>query len=226
MPRTRRFLPENSAVHIMCRGNNKQNVFNSDKDKMKYYLFLCKFKEENKITIFHYSLMPNHIHLIIWVKGESSVSKFMKQVNLTYFTYYKETYNYCGHLWQGRFKSNIIDSDTYLLQCGKYIELNPVRAGLVIFPEEYKFSSYNYYSKGKADLLITPSPIYLNLHNSEKIRREKYIDFVVDKELHQKLLKQNIIGSDNFIKTMEDSYGIKNTKKNRGRPKSENMDEK
>lgn len=141
MPRVRRFIPVDSALHIMCRGNNKQNIFNNDSDKLYYWRLLDGLKDENKINIFHYCIMNNHVHLIVWVSCASKLSKFMKQVNLSYFNYYKKLYGYWGHIWQGRYKSNIIETDSYLLHCGKYIELNPVRAGIVTQPCEYAFSS-------------------------------------------------------------------------------------
>ncbi len=183
MSRTKRSIPINAAMHIVCRGNNKQNIFIGEGDKLRYYSLLKTFKEENKLSIFHYCLMNNHAHLIVWLNEKSKVSRFMKQVNLTYFNYFNKIYNYVGHLWQGRFKSNIIDDDSYLLQCGKYIELNPVRAGLVYHPQDYAFSSYNYYANGKPDSLITNNPVYTGLSDSEEQRRNLYVKFVVDDKL-------------------------------------------
>lgn len=202
-------------MHIISRGNNKQDVFHSEKDKAHYYSLIRNFKKENEIVIFHYCLMSNHIHLIVWLDEQSRVSRFMKQVNLCYFNYYQETYGYSGHLWQDRFKSNIIDTDAYLLQCGKYIELNPVRAGIVNLPEEYRFSSYNHYAKGLYDPIITDSPTYLGSSDSIEKRRKQYIEFVVDSSIinSEKLARCAFIGSETFIKKLEEYYEIKNTKK-------------
>lgn len=183
MSRTKRTIPINAAMHIVCRGNNKQNIFNGEGDKLRYYSLLKTFKDENKLCIFHYCLMNNHAHLIVWLDEESKVSRFMKQVNLTYFNYFNKIYSYVGHLWQGRFKSSIIDNDPYLLQCGKYIELNPVRAGLVYYPQDYAFSSYNHYANGKPDSLITDNPVYNGLSDSEEKRKSQYVEFVVDDQL-------------------------------------------
>ncbi|MCM8779986.1 MAG: transposase [Candidatus Omnitrophica bacterium] len=188
MPRVGRVIPVNAAAHIMCRGNNKQVIFHSDKDKLQYYLFLNKFKDENKIAVFHYCLMNSHIHLIVFASAETRLSRFMKQVNLSYFSYYSRKYGYVGHLWQGRFKSKIIERDEYLLQCGKYIELNPVRAGMVNFPQEYKFSSYNYYSIGAYDPLITPNPAYLGLSDFQQSRRKQYLEFILDSSIIKTIL--------------------------------------
>jgi len=221
MPRTKRLIPVNLAMHIISKGNNSQNLFHQDKDKIHYYSLLCNLKEENKITIFHYCLMNNHIHLIAWLDDQSRLSRFMKQVNLCYFNYYKKTYGYSGHLWQDRFKSNIIDTDSYLLQCGKYIELNPARAGIVNLPEEYRFSSYVHYAKGVYDSSITDSPTYLGLSDSVEKRRKEYIKFVVDSSIinSKKLIRHLFIGSETFIKKLERYYGIKNLRLAQGRPR-------
>lgn len=221
MPRIRRLIPIKAAMHVMCRGNNKQDIFNVDRDKSYYYSLLRELKKEDKITIFHYCLMNNHLHLVVWLEAESRLSRFMKQVNLTYFNYYNKKYGYSGHLWQDRFKSNIVDTDSYLLQCGKYIELNPVRAGLVGLPEEYRFSSYNHYTKGKYDVIITDSPVYLGLSDSTGARRKQYSEFVVNDELMntKRLAKQAFIGSQAFIAKLEEYYGLRNQKFNIGRPR-------
>jgi putative transposase len=144
----------------------------------------------------------------------------MKQINLIYFHYYKKLYGYFGHFWQDRFKSSIIEREAYLLQCGKYIELNPVRAGIVSNPGSYPFSSYNFYAKGKPDALISPSPAYLGLSDSTATRQKQYIDFMVDNTIINSgiLEKRQYIGSEEFVKRLEEYYHIKNRTKERGRP--------
>lgn len=182
---------------------------------------MLELKQENNITVFHYCLMDNHPHLIVWLNDKSRLSKFMKQLSLSYYTYYKKSYGYSGHLWQGRFKSNIIDTDSYLLHCGKYIELNPVRARMVSLPQDYLFSSYNFYAYGKPDSFLTPNPAYLALSDSPEARRKQYIDFVVDSSIinAEKLRKHQFIGTYHFISKSELLYGVKNELFERGRPK-------
>jgi putative transposase len=167
--------------------------------------------------------MNNHVHLIVWVSYASKLSKFMKQVNLSYFNYYKKLYGYWGHIWQGRYKSNIIETDSYLLHCGKYIELNPVRAGIVSQPHEYAFSSYKHYSLGYPDALISDSPVFLGLADNSPERREQYIAFVVDSGIinTDSLAKQAFIGSKDFIRKLRQYYGIKETNSKGGRPRKE-----
>lgn len=221
MPRSRRLIPVDSALHITARGNNRQNIFNQDEDKSYYRYLLKNLKDENNISIFHYCIMTNHIHLIVWVKPESTLSRFIKQLNLSYFVYFKRTYSYCGHLWQGRFKSNIIDTDSYLLQCGKYIELNPVRAQIVDLPGPYSFSSYRFYAYGTPDPLVTASPAYLALSSQPEERRKSYIKFVVDSSIinADTFTRLQFIGSEFFTQRLHDYYGIRNENRKRGRPK-------
>lgn len=221
MPRIGRLIPVDAAMHIICRGNNKQNIFHGEKDKLYYLSLLRKLKEENNINIFHYCLLNNHLHLILWLNAQSNLSKFMKQVNLSYFNYFKKNHGYFGHFWQDRFKSNIIEKDTYLLQCGKYIELNPVRAGIVSSPEEYKFSSYNYYARGFYSSILTPNPVFLELSNSQERRRQLYVEFVEDTSSisTKRITTQLFIGSEEFIKRMQRSFQIANMRKKRGRPR-------
>lgn len=173
MPRAKRIIPYDAALHVISRGNNRNKTFHSDNDKLRYYTLLRGLKDENKVDILHYCLMDNHAHLILYLNPGNTVSKFMKQVNLTYFHYYRKTYGYFGHFWQDRFKSNIIEMDSYLLQCGKYIELNPVRAGIVDHPADYAFSSYKFYADGKVDTLISPSPAYLGLSDLVVLRQRQ-----------------------------------------------------
>jgi len=221
MPRIKRLIPVDSAVHIICRGNNRQNIFHNDSDKLYYWRLPKALKDENRIDIFHYCIMDNHVHLIVWITYASKLSKFMKQLNLSYFNYYKKLYGYWGHVWQGRYKSNIVDTDSYLLHCGKYIELNPVRAGIISFPHEYAFSSYRHYALGYSDALISDSPVYLGLAEDDLKRRKQYIAFVVDSDIINKdrLAKQAFIGSEEFIRRLRQYYGIKEANSKGGRPK-------
>ncbi len=220
MPRTKRIVPPNAALHIISRGNNRNNIFHSDNDKLRYYTLLCQLKDENKIDILHYCLMNNHVHIIQKVWPDSTLPKFMKQVNLTYFHYYSKKYGYSGHLWQDRFRSNIIAMDPYLLQCGKYVELNPVRAGITTHPSQCNFSSYNYYAQNKPDSLITPSPVFLGLSDTITSRQKQYADFVVDKGIvnSQVLEKKRCIGDHDFINRLQQKYKIINKREARGRP--------
>jgi len=131
MPRIFRILPDEGVMHLLTRGNNRQQIFKDDVDYKAYLYFLQRYKQENSIIVYHYCLVPNHVHLIVALNSKSNLSRFMKQLNLSYFQHFSKRYSHCGHLWQGRFKSLIISEDGYLITCGRYIESNPVKAQLV-----------------------------------------------------------------------------------------------
>jgi len=221
MPRSARPIPEEGCLHIMCRGNNRQYIFLCGDDFQYYYELLHDLKEENRIAIYHYCLMSNHIHIIAGVGEESSLSRYMKQVNLGYYYYYKRQHDYCGHLWQGRYKSCIIETDIYLLQCGKYIELNPVRAGMVELPEQYGHSSYGYYSAGRRDRLVTENPLYTRLGPTGKQRQLAYRDFVLSDDIKKRLGMEKFVGTREFIGKHETQFCTKNTRLRRGRPRKD-----
>ncbi len=183
MPRQARKIPEVGSLHVICRGNNQRKIFRYERDKKRYYLHLKDFRYEDKVDIYHYCLMTNHLHLIVGLNQKSNLSRFMKRTNLKYVHYYKRKYTYCGHLWQGRFISKIIDNEAYLIQCGKYIELNPVSAGIVDSPQDYKYSSYNYYAFGKDDALVTKNPLYGDLDIQQKARQDAYRAMVVQENV-------------------------------------------
>jgi len=222
MPQIFRVLPEEGILHILTRGNNRQKVFHSDKDYQAYLDFLRRYREDNKIVIYHYCLMPNHIHLIIKITPKSNLAKFMKQLNLAYMYHYKKRYNYNGHLWQGRYKSLLISKDEYLITCARYIELNPVRAKITKDPEDYKYSSYNAYAYGKKDDMINCDPIYDELGKTEKEKQQNY-----RKDIKEELERINInlntrfIGSVGFIAEMENKFQVSNVRLERGRPKKD-----
>lgn len=211
-------------MHITCRGNNKQKLFDEITDKFCYCSLVKRLKDENKINIFHYCLMDNHVHFIIWLDDKSRLSRFIKQLNLSYYAYYSKKYSYEGSLWWSRFRSNIIDTDAYLLQCGKYVELNPVKAGITELPQYYHFSSYRYYAEGQYDALITPNPLYLALSENKDERRRLYVEFVIDSSIicRESLIKRLFIGSEKFVSKMNDLYQISKPQLKRGRPRRKN----
>ena len=160
MPRIARIAPRDQIFHILTRGNNRQDVFRDEIDYQKYLEILERYKEKYQFKIYHYVLMKNHVHLVLEPQGEGgSLAEIMKGINLSYAQHYKRKYDHIGHFWQDRFKSILISRDQYLLACGSYVELNPVRAGIVKDPRDYRWSSYRAYAYGKKDSLIDKHPI-------------------------------------------------------------------
>ncbi len=169
-----------SYYHIMTRGNNRNTVFRSD-DNYQYYLeLIARYKTVHPFDLYHYSLMPNHVHMLVKTNKASDFSTFMKKLNLAYFHHYRKSYNWVGHFWQGRFKSQSVGKDEYFIQCGKYIELNSVRARLVEDPGDYSYSSYKYYVKGAHDPLLTEDLLYESLGQNIKVRQMAYQELVVN----------------------------------------------
>ena len=151
MPRTARFLPDNVCYHIIARGNQRQKIFINVSDYNYYVRLLKKYKTKFNIAIYGFCLMPNHVHFIVQPGESNCLSHFMKGLNQTYAQYFNERYQKCGHLWQERFKSIIIDKENYLFDCIKYVEFNPVRAELAKSPSAYHWSSYQNRVLGKKD---------------------------------------------------------------------------
>ncbi len=225
MARRARIISFDFPMHVMNRGNNRQRLFTNEKEKSYFRYLLSKKMAQAGVHILHYCLMNNHIHLIVMLEPFADLSKFLKQVFLAYYSFYRIKHEYSGHLFQGRFKNIVIDTRSYLLQCGKYIELNPVRAKIVRHPSEYEHSSYDYYAEGRHDPLITRDPTFDLLGDSEEERRAAYRALVIDPKLvdSEKLRSHLYLGSEAFIETMEKRFGIKNVALRRGRPLKSKM---
>lgn len=131
--------------------------------------------------------MSNHVHLLAGITEDSGLSRFMKRLNIKYSNYYRKKRTYVGHLWQDRFQSKVIENDGYFIQCGKYIELNPVRAGLVKSPEEYRFSSFAHYGLGFEDKLIDDDPLYIDLGRTEAERQIGYKNMFLNEVIYKKM---------------------------------------
>jgi len=221
MPRTARIYTEEGAFHILARGNNKQKIFLSANDFAAYKSLLKKLKGEHPFKLYHYCLMANHVHLIIETNQKTSLSRFMKRLNLAYYSYFKKKYGYAGHFWQDRFKSLLISKDEYLTACGLYIERNPVKAKMVESPRLYQYSSYHYYAYGQKDDLLDADPIYEGMASTEGKRQELYRDLMLDKKLGitENTFKQLFLGDGDFICKMEKRFDAKNSRLNVGRPR-------
>lgn len=160
MPRRKRELENGGIYHIYCRGNNRQRLFRDPKDFSKYLELIEKVKLRYEFKLYHYCLMSNHFHFLLEVVTGSDLARIMHALQLGYARYYKKRYTYKGHLYQGRFRSPRIPEESYYLQCGRYIERNPVKAKIVPEAADYKYSSASYYVWGIRNDLITPNKYY------------------------------------------------------------------
>jgi len=144
MARNARRLSSCNIYHVMIRGNDKKDIFFDVEDRKKFLEILGKVKDSNNYYNLAYCLMTNHVHLLI-KEGSENISLIMKRINVTYAYYFNRKYNRIGHLFQDRFRSEIIEDDNYLLLAARYIHNNPIKAGVVAKPEDYPWSSYRAY---------------------------------------------------------------------------------
>ena len=148
MARQSRVYFNNAVYHVCIRGNNKQYVLKDDEDKVSFLKSLSKFKQRFGFKLYCIVIMDNHPHLVIEATNHITISKIMHAIALSYSVKFRKKYGYSGYVWQGRFRSNVIEGDAYILSCIEYIHNNPVRAKIVDHPEDYLWSSYHfYYSK-------------------------------------------------------------------------------
>lgn len=134
--------------------------------------------------------MPNHIHMLLFVKEALGLPRFMHALSLAYSSYYRKSYKYTGYLWQGRYKSFLIEKDAYLLECARYIERNPIRVKNKINKDllDNIWSSYSYYSQGKCDYIITPNPLYETFGKEQKTKQLKYKDYILTPRPYENIL--------------------------------------
>lgn len=144
MARLPRLDMPNIPQHIVQRGNNKQAIFFHEKDYVTFLEYLREALEKNGCDLYAFVLMTNHVHMLAVGEAAGAISGLMQSVGRRYVRYINSTYKRTGTLFEGRFKSSLIDSERYLLACMRYIELNPVRAGMVVDPNHYRWSSYRH----------------------------------------------------------------------------------
>ena len=160
--------------HIIQRGNNRQVCFGSDQDFSAYVHWIKESSEKHLIAIHAWVFMTNHVHLLVTPKTETGVSQLMQYLGRYYVQYFNREYRRSCTLWEGRYKSCLVQEAQYLLQCYRYIELNPVRANMVSHPAEYTWSSYAINAQGKESSLQTPHTLYLALGKTAKQRQTAY----------------------------------------------------
>ena len=211
MPRKPRFNLIGIPQHVIQRGNNREPCFYAEDDYQRYLESLDLSAKKFDCRVHSYALMTNHVHLLVTPMSDYGVSQMMQALGRRYVCYINKTYNRTGTLWEGRYKSSLIDSDAYLLTCMRYIELNPVRARMVEHAGEYRWSSYRVNAQGENDLLINPHPLYLELGSTGEIRQEAYRELfrhhVDDGTLHDirdALNHERVLGRSYFIDKIEE----------------------
>ncbi len=174
MARLPRLCPPGIPQHVIQRGNNRQACFAADEDFAAYAHWLDEYARKYQVAIHAWVFMTNHVHLLATPHVENGISKLMQSLGRHYVQYFNYMYRRTGTLWEGRFKSCVVDAENYLLLCQRYIELNPVRACMVDSPAQYKWSSYAANGMGQPRQLWTPHAIYQQLGTTHDERAEAY----------------------------------------------------
>lgn len=173
--RLARYFVEGYPQHIIQRGNNREVIFVEDADYRFYLGCLAEAALKHQLQIHSYVLMTNHVHLLGTPKNKDSLPKTMQSIGRRYVQYFNRAYGRTGTLWEGRYRATVIDTDQYFMACSRYIELNPVRAGMVSHPDKYPWSSYPHNALGKPLKLVTPHDAYLGLGHDAVSRQRAYL---------------------------------------------------
>ncbi|CDS51285.1 Transposase and inactivated derivatives [Polaromonas sp. CG9_12] len=215
--------------HIIQRGNNRQTIFSSAAD----FQVLLSLLEENAqkfgVAVHAYVLMDNHFHLLATPTTSDGLPQMMQAVGRRYVRYFNDRQGRTGTLWDGRYRSNVIDTDGYLLACMAYIDLNPVRAGLVREAAAYPWSSHAHYVGQRADRLVTPHALFWTLGNTPFSREAAYAALVaqgIAPEQQQQLTGAALggwaLGNDRFVANLQKQISRRVMKSKAGRPLSAN----
>jgi putative transposase len=219
------YLPGIPA-HVVQRGNNRQACFFSDDDYRLYLEILGQGLRRYGVALHAYVLMTNHVHLLMTPEYEDSVSRVMQHVGRLYVLHINRTYQRTGTLWEGRHKASLIDAERYLLACYRYIELNPVAAGMVKRPDDYPWSSYRCHAWGEADSLVVDHDRYRCLHieqaGRQRAYRELFMTRLPDGDVHaigEALAYNYPLGNHRFRDEIEGMLGRRVGFSRRGRPR-------
>jgi putative transposase len=164
--------------HVILRGNNRQEIFMSVADREFMCLVLVEEAKQHGVEVHAYVLMSNHIHLLLTPQRDQAVPRMMQALGRRYVRHFNLLHGRTGTLWEGRYRSSLIQTERHLLACMVYMDLNPVRAGLVADPAEHPWSSHGHYTGARVDKALTPHALYWQLGNTPFDREAAYTDLV------------------------------------------------
>ncbi len=213
--------------HVIQRGNNRQSIFASGADNQVLLDLLQENAKKFEVAIHAYVLMSNHFHLLATPSTLDGLPQMMQAVGRRYVRYFNDTQQRSGTLWEGRYKSTLIQTDRYLLACMAYIDLNPVRAGLVAKAQDYPWSSHGHYIGQRTDKLISPHALYWALGNTPFAREAAYAELVLNgissvqqTALTDAALHGWALGEPDFVADLQKRTVRRVSKGNAGRPVS------
>ncbi len=227
MPRKPRMYLSGVPAHIVQRGNNRNACFFKEADYHYYLDSLDKGLRRYNVALHAYALMGNHVHLLMTPENEIGISQLMQHLGRQYVCYFNKSYKRTGTLWEGRHKGSLVSVEDYLLNCYRYIELNPVVANMVGSAEEYPWSSYAHNALGQKNKLITEHSVYLRLGLTIEECQSEYNELIKSKKLTNDVIKKiekcsefnYPLGNEQFIHKIEFELGHEIGKEQRGRPK-------
>ncbi len=226
MARPPRITPPGVTVHVIQRGNNRQAMFRCDKDRGLFSAWLARYSRCFSVSIHACVYMPNHVHFLVTPHQVDGLPRMMQSLGRQYVRYFNKAYQRTGTLFEGRYRSCLVDSDAYLLACYRYIEMNPVRAGMAEHPRDYPWSSYGCNAGGRPSALIEPHSTYLGLAGSDERRRSAYRSLFEQplagetvEEIRGATNRGLPLGSEVFKQKLESSFGCKVRYCKQGRPK-------
>lgn len=225
MARRLRYFPDNIPVHVIQRGNNRQNCFISDQDKKALAHWLHEGVERYGVAIHAWVFMTNHLHLLATPENQDSIPRMMQHLGRTYVPYFNRKYERTGGLFEGRYYHHPVQTNNHFLNCSKYIELNPVRAGMVSSPGNYSWSSFCCHAFGAEANLWKAHLLYEQLGNSKSERQKAYRTLFND-GLHPDVLDSIrsaartgfAFGDNGFRGEIERLTGVTQSPRKRGRP--------
>jgi putative transposase len=226
MPRPTRLNLPDIPQHVTQRGNNRQACFFSDDDYLLYLDLLAESCHKHKCELHAYVLMTNHVHLLMTPRTPEGVSLAIQDMGRNYVRTINRTYRRSGTLWEGRFKSSLVDKERYCLTCYRYIELNPVHAGMVQHPGDYPWSSFRYNAMNEVNTLMTPHESWLMLGGNNEDRAHAYLGLFNDalepyeiNTIRYGIAKGLPTGNERFKSEIEQALSIKLGYGKRGRPR-------
>lgn len=213
--------------HIIQRGNNRQPIFASTADYEHLLGLIEEFAKKFGVAVHSYVLMSNHIHLLATPQTADGIPQMMQALGRSYVRYFNSRQARTGTLWEGRYKSTLIQAERYLLACMVYIDLNPVRAGLVGDPADYPWSSYLHYVGRRSDRLVTPHPLYWEMGNTPFARDAAYAELVrsgIGSEKQRALTESTLqgwaLGEAHYVAELQRRTERRVSKGRAGRPKA------
>lgn len=212
--------------HVIQRGNNRQAIFLSDADRRHMLDLLDEHARRQDVALHAYVLMDNHFHLLATPADATGLPRMMQSVGRGYVRYFNDTHRRSGTLWEGRYRSTLIEAERYLLACMVYIDLNPVRAGMVVRAADHAWSSYAHYAGLRADRLITPHALYWVLGNTPFAREAAYAELVhagvraeQQRALTESTLRGWALGDDRFVADLQKRTPRRLSRTTAGRPR-------